>query len=85
MRATECSFEELRIMSCRRPTLSVLLSYIQVEHGIHELQASWDGFTESSAYYGEEFSDKWEVCLGFERALHDFYDVGEPVPFQMGR
>lgn len=78
MRASECSFDDLMEIGHGSPTLSVLLSYVQVEHGLKDLQASWEGFTDSSDYGGEKFSNKYEICLNFGNSLLELI-VDEPI------
>lgn len=74
MRASECSLQDLITIASGRPDLAILLSYIQVEYGVKDLEASWQGFIDTSDEYGEEFDDKHHICSEFEFLLKEFIE-----------
>jgi hypothetical protein len=54
---------------------------MQVEFGIKELEACWDGFVDVSDTYGLDFDDLDEVCADFFEALSDYISFAcEPAP-----
>lgn len=83
MRASDCSFEELRIMSSGIPRLSFLLSYVQVENGLKDLETSWQAFIDISNESGTIFNDKREICLIFGEELREVLEL-QSVSEQMG-
>jgi hypothetical protein len=67
------------------PDLGVPASYMQVEYGLDELIACWDGFVHTSDAYGLEFKSRKHVCLEFSDALNEYLEyLGEPVSLKVG-
>jgi hypothetical protein len=85
MRASQITFDAMQRVACANHKLGVAASYIQVEYGINELQACWDGFVDTSDYHDLEFKSRKQVCEEFANALSDYIDyLGESIPLQMG-
>jgi hypothetical protein len=85
MIASEIAFEQMRIGARNNPELGVPTSYMQVEYGIKELEACWDGFANTSDDFGVTFRSKKEIYLGFANALNEYLEyLGESVPVQVG-
>jgi hypothetical protein len=85
MIASEVSFDKMRIVARNNPELGIPVSYMQVEYGLNELEACWDGFVHTSDAYGQEFSSRKQVCLEFSNALNEYLeDLGESIPVQVG-
>ena len=80
-----CSFEEMRELSTKISNLGIASSFFQVEFGLDELRACWDGFLHTSSHYGVEFQSKNDVCEKFTDALTDYREyldsneVGLPI------
>lgn len=65
--------------------LAEATSFIQVEYGISELQASWDGFVQTSDHYGQNYKSRKEVYAEFANALADYIKfIGESSPDKVG-
>jgi hypothetical protein len=81
----QCSFEEMLEMSTKLSGLGIAASFFQVEFGLDELRACWDGFLHTSSHYGVEFQSKNDVCEKFTDALTDYREyldsneVGLPI------
>jgi len=72
MIAPQCSFEEMKEMSTKMSDLGIILSFFQVEFGMDELHACWDGFVHTSDHYEQQFSSKTAICKEFTNALKDY-------------
>ena len=72
MKASSITFESMMRFAAGNFTLAEATSFIQVEHGIKELEACWDGFVDTSDDAGLEFKNKKEVCEAFAEALHEY-------------
>lgn len=65
--------------------LAEATSFIQVEYGISELHACWDGFVHTSDNYDQEFKSRKQICAEFANALADYIEyLGEPSPQSLG-
>jgi len=85
MKATDITFEQMRIGARNNPELGVPASYIQIEYGLSELEACWDGFAHTSDNYGVIFKSKKEIYLEFANALSEYIEnLGESIPLQVG-
>ena len=85
MMASEVAFEKMRIVARNNPELGVPASYLQVEYGLKELEACWDGFVHTSDEYGQEFKTRKQICLEFANALNDYIEyLGEQIPVTLG-
>jgi len=54
------------------PELAKATSFFQVEFGMDELHACWDGFVHTSDHYEQQFSSKIAICKEFTNALTDY-------------
>jgi hypothetical protein len=85
MLASEVTFDKMRIVARNNPELGVPASYMQVEHGLDELEACWDGFVHTSDAYSREFTSRKQVCLEFAHALTEYIDcLGESISISLG-
>ena len=64
--------------------LAKTTSYIQIELGLDELHAAWDGFIDTSAHYGVEFKSRKHLCDEFANTLIEYIEYSEPKIYQMG-
>jgi len=72
MKASKCSFEKMLETACYIPDLAMATSFTQVEFGISELKACWDGFVDTSDDQDKHFTTETQICLKFTRALQDY-------------
>jgi len=85
MRATDITFEQMRIGARNNSELGVPASYMQVEYGLSELEACWDGFAHTTDNYGVTFKSKKAIYLEFANALSEYIEaMGESVPVTLG-
>jgi hypothetical protein len=85
MIASEVTFDKMRIVARNNPELGIPVSYMQVEYGLKELEACWDGFVHTSDAYGQEFSSRKQICLEFSNALNEYLEsLGEQVSITLG-
>jgi hypothetical protein len=85
MKASDVSFEQMRRAARNNPELGVPASYLQVEYGLSELEACWDGFVHTSDEYGLTFKTRKEVNQEFANALSEYLEyLGESIPVEMG-
>jgi hypothetical protein len=75
MKASQCSLDHVFAIAAKDEDLALVLSFIQVEFGLAELQANWDGFVDSTDHYGQNFKSKRDVANNFGSSLVDFYDL----------
>ena len=85
MLASEVTFEQMRRASRNMSELAVPASYLQVEYGLSELEACWDGFAHTSDAYGQTFKSRKEIYQEFANALSEYLEyLGESIPVEMG-
>jgi hypothetical protein len=85
MKASDVSFKQMLVGARNNQNLGIAASYMQVEYGISELEASWDGFVHTSDHYGSTFKSRKEIYLEFANALTEYFEyLGEPLPDKMG-
>jgi hypothetical protein len=85
MIASQVSFDQMMRVAAGNPDLGVSASYLQVEYGLSELQACWDGFVHTSDAYAQEFKSRKQICLEFSNALNEYLEyLGEPVSLKVG-
>lgn len=85
MKATEISFAQLQIGARNNNELGLAASYIQVEYGLSELEACWDGFAHTSDEHGLTFKSRKEIYTEFTDALNEYIDyLGESACLKMG-
>ena len=85
MKATDITFEQMLRGARNNPELGIPASYMQVEYGLSELEACWDGFAHTSDNYDQTFKSRKEIYFGFADALNEYLEyLGESVPVQVG-
>ena len=85
MLASEVSFEQMRRASRNLSELGIPASYLQVEYGLSELEACWDGFVHTSDAYHQTFKTRKAIYQEFANALSEYLEyLGESVPVKMG-
>jgi hypothetical protein len=85
MFASEVPFNQMMRVAAGNPDLGVPASYMQVEYGLDELVACWNGFVHTSDAHGLEFKSRKHVCLEFSDALNEYLEyLGEPVSLKVG-
>jgi hypothetical protein len=85
MWASEVTFEQMRRAARNNSELGVSASYLQVEYGLSELEACWDGFVHTSDNYGQEFDNRKQIYIEFSNALHEYLEfLGEQIPVSLG-
>lgn len=75
MKASQCSLDNVFAIAAKDEDLALVLSFIQVEFGLTELQGHWDGFVDASDHYQDTFKSKRDVANSFGSTLVDFYDL----------
>ena len=85
MLASDVSFEQMRRAARNNPELGVPASYLQVEYGLAELEACWDGFVHTSDHYTQHFKTRKAIYLEFANALSEYLEyLGEQIPVSLG-
>jgi hypothetical protein len=85
MLASSVTFEQMRRAARNNPELGVPASYLQVEYGLAELEACWDGFVHTSDHYAQQFKSRKEIYLEFANALSEYLEyLGESIPVEVG-
>ena len=85
MNASDVSFEQMRKASRNLPELGVPASYMQVEYGLSELEACWDGFVHTSDHFHQSFKTRKEIYQEFANALTEYLEyLGESIPLEVG-
>lgn len=86
MKASEVTFDQMRRAARNNPTLAASSSYLQVEYGLAELHACWDGFVHTSDHLDQTFKTRKEIYQEFGNALNDYLEyLGEPLPKSLGQ
>lgn len=86
MKASQCSFERMMVFASGFYELAEATSFLQVEYGLSELRACWDGFVHTSDAYGQTFKTKKQVYAEFASALTEYIDYLEkPTSYKVGR
>ena len=84
MNITQCSFNQMMAIASGNPDLAKATSFIQVEYGLNELRASWDGFVDTSKHYSIEFKTRKHLCSEFANALIEHIEHLQPQSYEMG-
>jgi hypothetical protein len=86
MKASECTFEHMMRVASGLYELAETTSYLQVEYGLSELKACWDGFIHTSDAYCQEFKSRKQICVEFAHALGEYIEyLEESSPIEMGQ
>ena len=80
----ERTFDQMRKYATGSWEMSKALSFIQVEMGLEDLEACWDAFLDTSADYGEVFTDENDLYAKFTDALNDYAEYLEPTFNEVG-
>jgi hypothetical protein len=84
MNASQVTFDRMMIYRKINRLLSDATSFMQVEYGVSEVQACWDGFIDTSDNAGLTFKDLDDVCSHFAVALSDYIEyLSEPSPLPL--
>jgi len=85
MIASDVTFEQMRRASRNLSELGVPASYMQVEYGLAELEACWDGFVHTSDAYDQSFKTRKAIYQEFANALSEYLEyLGESIPVSLG-
>ena len=85
MLASNVTFEQMRKASRNLSELGVPASYMQVEYGLAELEACWDGFVHTSDAYHQSFKTRKEIYKEFANALSEYLEyLGESAFLKVG-
>ena len=85
MIASNITFESMMRFAAGNFTLAEATSFLQVEYGMDDLRACWDGFVDTSDYAGLEFKDRKTICNEFTAALSDYIIyLDESAPLTLG-
>jgi hypothetical protein len=85
MLASDVTFEQMRRASRNLSELGVPASYMQVEYGLAELEACWDGFVHTSDAYDQSFKTRKAIYQEFANALSEYLEyLGESIPVSLG-
>jgi hypothetical protein len=85
MKASAISFEKMRVLAACNRQLAVATSFMQVEYGLLELQAAWDGFVDVSDNYNQTFVNRKGVLKEFTYALEEYLEFLHPTFREMGQ
>ena len=85
MLASSVTFEQMRRGARNNSELGVPASYLQVEYGLAELEACWDGFVHTSDHYNQNFQTRKDIYQEFANALSEYLEyLGEQIPVSLG-
>ena len=79
MKAGDMTLNDVRRLAAGSRELSLTLSFIQVEEGLSELEACWDGFRDASNHFDQEFDDERDCAVQFGLSVADFYELSESM------
>lgn len=72
IKASDCDLDYAKIVARTHPPLAEVMSFVQVEDGLLELQANWDGFVDTSDHQGCTFKTKRKACIEFGNLLGEY-------------
>jgi hypothetical protein len=75
MKASQCSFDTVFSIAKKNEDLALVLSFVQVEFGLIELQGNWEGWVGANDYYEQTFENECDVANNFGVSLVDLYDL----------
>ena len=79
MKAGEMTLHDVRRIAAEVVDLNMAISFIQVEWGLKDLEACWDGFRDSADHFNQHFDDEHDCALQFCLALNEFAECSELV------
>lgn len=77
MKAGDMTLYDIRRMASGIVDLNLAISFIQVEWGLNELEACWDGFCDSTDHFNQHFDNELDCARQFGLALNDFAECAE--------
>lgn len=80
MKAGDMTLNDVRRLAAGIEELNLALSFVQVEEGLSELEACWDGFRDATTHFEQEFDDERDCAVQFGLSIADFYEFSELVP-----
>lgn len=85
MYASDVTFAQMRRSARNLSSLGIPCSYMQVEYGLDELEACWDGFVHTSDYANLIFKTRKQVCVSFANILSEYLEyLGESIFVEVG-
>jgi hypothetical protein len=84
MVASQVTFEQMMRVAAGDSGLAHATSFMQVEYGVSELLATWDGFVDTSDRYQVTFKNRKDVCNNFANALSEYIQYLEPTSNPLG-
>ena len=86
MIASKCTFEQMMTTAAGNFLLAEATSFVQVEYGMDDLKASWQGFVDTSDEHNMEFKSRKDICINFAHALSNYIEyLEESSPLSVGR
>jgi hypothetical protein len=86
MKASDITFESMMRFAAGNFTLAEATSFLQVEYGMSELRACWDGFVDTSNNAELTFKDRKTLCNEFTAALSDYIIfIDDEAPLSLGQ
>lgn len=80
MKAGDMTLYDVRAIATGVVDLNLAVSFIQVEWGLQDLEACWDGFRDTADHYNQEFDNELDCALQFGLALNEFAECSELAP-----
>jgi len=89
MKASQCSFNYMLKLGHEKPDSGEILSFVQVEYGLKELEGMWDAFCDANEeLFDNYFKSKREIVQSFvfelEELIHDTYFINESSSKSLG-
>ena len=86
MKASDITFDSMMRFAAGNFTLAEATSFLQVEYGMSELRACWDGFVDTSNNAELTFKDRKTLCNEFTAALSDYIIfLDDEAPLSLGQ
>lgn len=77
----DLTFETMMSVARHCPGLALATSFIQVEYGVLELEAHWDGFVDSISGQNLDNVDALTLYNSFTEGLEDYIEISMSTPF----
>lgn len=84
MKASNMTLAEVREFASEIVGLNIVLSFIQVEEGLTELEGHWDGFCDTSNNLSIEYDNNRDCAIDFGFSLAELYDLSGYSMQQVG-
>ena len=79
MKVGSMTLDDVRRLASGIEELNLTLSFIQVEEGLSELEACWDGFRDAANHFDQEFDDERDCAIQFGFSVADFYELSKSL------